>query len=171
MEFKLILVPKYPNEFLLKDETPLSGLKFVEQAAACLRRNLDTQTRSRHITLGNISQYEISVPQALAIDSGWFTTSNCRYISCAENYLKPFIFYGATMSTAPSNRPVYPYYQNEVVLISYIDELAILDEWKRNGYPVEMGSATDKDPSDTTSVAQQLESAVNELNQSTVSNG
>ena len=169
MEFKLILVPKCPNEFLLKDETPLSGLKFVEQAAACLRRNLDTQTRTRHITLGNIAQYEISVPQALAIDSGWFKDSSCRYISCTENYLKPFIFYGATMSTAPSNRPVYPYYQNEVVLISYIDELSILDEWKRNGYPVEMSTATDKDPSDTCSVAKQLEAALDALKKGPVS--
>lgn len=166
MEFKLILVPKSPEEFLLKDETPLSGLKFVEQAATCLRRNLDTQTRSRHITLGNISQYEISVPQAIAIDSGWFKDSSTRYISCSANYLKPFIFYGATMGTAPSNRPIYPYYQSEVVLISYIDELAVLEEWKRNGYPVEMSSATDQDPSDTASVAKQLEAALKALEKS-----
>lgn len=135
MEFKLILTPKTPDTFLLYAETPLSGLEFVEKAGACLRRNLDTETRARHITLGNVAQYEISVPQAIAIESGWFKTSNTRYLPCEPGILSKYIFYGASMNRAASNRPVYPYYSNEVVLVSYIDELALLEIWRNRGYP------------------------------------
>lgn len=135
MEFKLILVPRVPEEMLLYAEKPLAGLEFIEKASACLRRNLDTETRMRHLTLGNISQYEISVPQAIAIESGWFDSSSKRYLPCEKNVLKKYIFYGASMNRAASNRPVYPYYTGEIVLASYIDELALLDVWRNRGYP------------------------------------
>lgn len=149
MEFKLVLIPKNPEQYILKAEKPLAGLSFIEEAAACLKRNLDTQTRMRHITMGNISQYEISVPQALAIDSGWFETKSCRYISCSEDFLKNYIFYGATMGTVSSKRPVYPYYENEVVLISYADELRLLEDWKSHGYPAELSATTIPDEDDS----------------------
>ena len=135
MEFKLILTPKTPDTFLLYAETPLSGLEFVEKAGACLRRNLDTETRARHITLGNVARYEISVPQELAIKSGKFDTTNTMYLPCDENILKEFIFYGASMSHVGTRRACYPYYQNEVVLCSYIDELHFLDVWSKRGFP------------------------------------
>lgn len=135
MEFKLILTPKTPDTYLLYAETPLAGLDFVETAGACLRRNLDTETRSRHVTLGNVARYEISVPQAIAIESGWFKSSSTRYLPCEPGVLSKYIFYGASMNRAASNKPVYPYYSNEIVLVSYIDELALLDVWRNRGYP------------------------------------
>lgn len=145
MEFKLILVAKTPDEYLLYAEKPLSGLALVEKAGACLRRNLDTQTRMRHITLGNIAKYELSVPQAIAIESGWFTQKSSRYIQGEMNVLEKYIFYGATMGNIASNRPVYPYYTNEVVVNSYIDELAVLETWRNRGYPNEFTINYDED--------------------------
>lgn len=134
MEFKLVLVPKTPDEYLLNGEKSLCGLAFVEKASRCLRRNLDLKSKTRHNTLGRIAKYEISVPQAIAIESGWFDQKSVRYITCEANVLESYIFYGASMSTA-TNRPSYPWYSDEVVLSSYIDELAILDTWRSRGYP------------------------------------
>lgn len=135
MEFKLVLVPQTPDEFVLNAERPLCGLAFVEKAGACLRRNLDTTTRMRHMTMGAVARYEISVPQQIAIESGWFDTKSTRYLPCEANVLEKYLFYGAMMSNCPSNRPVYPYYQNEIVLTSYIDELEFLNIWRTRGYP------------------------------------
>ena len=145
MEFKLVLVAKSPEEFILHAEKPLAGLKFMEIAVKCLHRNLDTQTRMRHNTLGNISRYEISVPQSVAIESGWFTEKNVRYIYCDENTLSKYIFYGAAMSTCGTRRSCYPYMQDEIVLTSYIDEIAILNVWRNRGYPDEFNYDYDSD--------------------------
>lgn len=138
MEFKLVLIPQTPESFILNAEKPLAGLAFVQKASECLRRNLDTEVRARHVTLGALSQYEISVPQTLAIESGWFETSNKRYLSCEADVLSKYVFYGATMTRVGANRPCYPYYQSEVCLVSYIDELAFLDVWRNRGYPEKM---------------------------------
>ena len=135
MEFKLILVPETPDKLILKTEKPLAGLSFIEQASACLRRSLDTKSRMRHNTLGAIAQYEVLVPQAVAIESCKFDTKNVVYVPCEENFLKKFIFYGATIGKCGTGRPVYPYYSDEVVLSSYIDELAIIDVWRNRDFP------------------------------------
>lgn len=137
MEFKLILVPKTPDEYLLNAERPLCGLAFVEKASQCLRRNLDNLTKARHQTLGAVAKYEISVPQALAIESGWFDQKSTRYLTCEANCLEKFIFYGACMSNTATNRPTYPYYGNSIILNSYVDELAFLEAWRIRGYPDE----------------------------------
>lgn len=137
MNFKLILVPKTPDEFLLNGEKPLCGLAFVEKASQCLRRNLDHLTKTHHQTLGRVAKYEISIPQALAIESGWFDQRSVRYLTCEANCLEKFIFYGAAMNNTPTNRPVYPYYENGVTLYSYVDELAFLESWRVRGYPEE----------------------------------
>jgi len=137
MEFKLILVPKTPDEYLLYAERPIRGLAFVEKASRCLRRNLDSKTKTRHTTLGSIARYEISVPQALAVESGWFDEKSERYLTCEAGILAKYIFYGASMSTT-ANRPSYPWYSDEIVLTSYIDELAILDTWRSRGYPANL---------------------------------
>lgn len=134
MNFKLILVPETPDKALLYPETPLSGLAFIEEASACLRRNLDNQSRCRHQTLGTITQYEISVPQAIAIESERYKTTDTFYLVCESDVLKRFIFYGASMTKMRGGR-CYPYYSDEVVLTSYIDELAIIDLWRERGYP------------------------------------
>ena len=135
MEFKLILVPETPDKLILRPEKPLAGLAFIEQASACLRRNLDTKTRMRHCTLGAIAQYEVSVPQAIAIESGRFADKNTVYIPCEEDFLKKFVFYGATIGRSSTHRQVYPYYTDEIVLCSYIDELGIIDIWRNRDYP------------------------------------
>lgn len=135
MEFKLILVPETPDKLILKPEKPLAGLAFIEQASACLRRNLDTSTRMRHNTLGSIAQYEVSVPQAVAIESCKFDTKNVVYMPCEADFLKKFIFYGATIGRSSTHRSVYPYYSDEIVLVSYIDELAIIDTWRNRAFP------------------------------------
>lgn len=135
MEFKLILVPETPDKLILNPEKPLAGLSFIEQASACLRRSLDTKTRMRHCTLGSIAQYEISVPQAVAIESGRFENKNTIYIPCEEDFLKKFVFYGATIGRSSTHRQVYPYYTDEIVLVSYIDELAIIDTWRNRSFP------------------------------------
>lgn len=135
MNFKLILVPKTPDKFLLYAETPKSGLEFMQIAGQCLRRNLDLETSFRHITLGNLSSYEVSLPYSLAIASGWFDKSNVRYLTCEPGILEKYIFYGASMARYGNTKQIYPYYTNEVVLVSYIDELALLNVWAQRGYP------------------------------------
>lgn len=135
MEFKLILVPETPDKLLLKPETPLAGLTFIEHASACLRRSLDTTQRMRHSTLGAVAQYELLVPQAIAIESCRFGNTNTIYVPCEENFLKKFIFYGATLGRSSTRRNVYPYYTDEIVLTSYIDELAIIEIWRNRDYP------------------------------------
>lgn len=134
MDFKLILVPRRPDEYLLYGERPLRGLAFVEAASKCLRRNLDLKAKTRHNTLGSIARYEISVPQALAVDSGWFDNKTERYLTCEAGILEKYVFYGASMGTA-TNRPSYPWYSDEVVLTSYVDELELLSVWRQRGYP------------------------------------
>ena len=119
MEFKLILVPETPDKLLLKPETPLAGLTFIEHASACLRRSLDTTQRMRHSTLGAVAQYELLVPQAIAIESCRFGNTNTIYVPCEENFLKKFIFYGATLGRSSTRRNVYPYYRD------YPDKLTI----------------------------------------------
>ena len=143
MDFKLILEPKTPDEYLLHAERPLCGLEFVEIAGQCLRRNLDHMSNMRHQTLGNIAKYEISVPYAMAMESGWFTKKAKRYLVCDANCLEKYIFYGASVSNCATNRPVYPYYKNEVVLVSYIDELAFLETWRNRGYQDEFNKEFD----------------------------
>lgn len=135
MEFKLVLVAKTPDTFILNAEQPLEGLAFLEKASACLRRSLDTQTLTRHVTLGNIAQYTVTVPQAIAIESGWFTEKNTRYLPCEADILKKYIFYGAAMNNGPAGRACYPYLRDQITLHSYIDELAILTVWRNRGYP------------------------------------
>ena len=135
MNFTLTLVPTSPDEFVLYAEKPLSGLAFVEAASGCLRRNLDSTTKMRHSTLGNVASYKISVPQAIAIESGWFENKADRYIRCEAGFLDDYIFHGASMSTTGTKRTSYPFYQGEVVLSSYVDELAVLDTWRSRGYP------------------------------------
>ena len=135
MEFKLVLIPKTPDEVLLFPETPLSGLKFMEVAGACLRRSIDTESRFKHITLGTVVQYEVTIPQAVAIASGWFDKTNKRYLLCEQNILSKYIFQGASMARVGTTAQIYPYYTNEIVLVSYVDELAFISTWAQRGYP------------------------------------
>lgn len=138
MDFILRLVPELPTEFILHAEKPLSGVKLLEEGAKCLRRNLDCAVRARHTTMGALYCYDISVPQSIAIESGHFDASNKKYLQCEAGSLDRFIFHAASFNYGSSNRPYYPYYQNELVLTSYIDELAFLDLWRTRGYPDKM---------------------------------
>ena len=78
------------------------------------------------------------VPQELAIKSGKYDTVSTVYLPCCEDILKKFIFYGASMGHTGIRRACYPYYQDEVVLTSYIDELKFLDVWASRGFPGQM---------------------------------
>lgn len=138
MDFELTLIPETPDKLLLHAEKPLAGLAFIEEASKCLRRSLDAKKRMRHMTLGNVATYTISVPQALAIDSGMFEDSSKCYVVCEEDILKKFVFYSASTSAVPGCRASYPFYQDEIVLSSLIDELAFLNTWRNRGYPKTM---------------------------------
>lgn len=134
MNFKLILAPALTTDVLLEAEAPLQGLNFIEEAAKCLRRNLDGQTNMSHTTLGTLSSYTISVPQAIAIESGKFNDQTEFTLYLPNNFLNEYIFYGAAVSSVNSKRSCYPFYSNSVVLVSYIDELAVINTWKNAGY-------------------------------------
>ena len=134
MEFKLILCAKNPSEVVLTPETPLAGLNFIQVAAQCLRRSLDGLTTMRHDTLGTLATYTITVPQALAIESGVFEDSQEFYCVVPNNFLKDYVFYMASMNRAATRKVGYPYYQDSIVITSYIDELAVLDAWKNNSF-------------------------------------
>lgn len=146
MEFKLVLVPKTPEEVLLVPETPLSGLKFMEVAGQCLRRSIDLQERFKHVTLGCIHQYEVTVPQSVAIASGWFEKTNRRYLQCEQDLLSSYVFYGASMARIGTTAQIYPYYTSEIVIVSYIDELAFINTWAQRGYPEYMSKYLDNGP-------------------------
>lgn len=137
MVFKLKLLPTKPSEgeVVLEPEKPLSGLQFIEEASRCLRRSLDGNCKCRHITLGTLATYTCTVPQAIAIESGWFDKENERTLIVDHNYLASYVFYGASMAYTGSRRSCYPYYENEIALTSFIDELAFLEKWKMKGYP------------------------------------
>lgn len=146
MEFKLVLIPKTPEEVLLVPETPLSGLKFMEVAGQCLRRSIDTEIRHKHVTLGCIHQYEVSVPTSVAIASGWFEKTNRRYLQCEQDLLSSYVFYGASMARIGTTAQIYPYYTSEIVIVSYIDELAFINTWAQRGYPEYMSKYLDNGP-------------------------
>lgn len=163
MKFTLRLVPMTPEELVLTAEIPLSGVNFMAEAGRCLRRDLDTALRARHITLGNLARYDMSVPQQIAIESNFFQDKDLRYLPVSHGLLNRFIFHAATFRYGSSGKNYYPYYQNEIVLSSYIDELAVIDLWRSRGYP---DTITDKintgnvqiplvdDAEDVTNVAQ-----------------
>lgn len=138
MQFTLKLVPALPNEVVLGPEKPLSGIKFLEEAGKILRRNLDCSAKCKHQTLGVLSTYNISVPQQIAIESGWFEDKSERYLTVENGLLNYFIFHTAMFSYGAGNRTYYPYYQNEIVLSSYIDELRFVEVWRNRGYPDRM---------------------------------
>ena len=146
MEFKLKLIPELPNEFVINAEKKLSGVKLLEEAAKCLRRNLDSTVKASHQTLGAVYSYEISVPQQIAVESGFFDEKSCRYLVCEAGLLNNFIFHAANFNYGSGNRNYYPYYQNELVVASYIDELAFIDTWRQRGYPDKMTRVYDFDP-------------------------
>ncbi len=138
MDFELTLIPETPDKLLLHAEKPLAGLAFIEEAGKCLRRSLDAKKRTRHMSLGNIATYTMSVPQALAIVSKMFEDSNKCYVVCEEDILEKFIFHAASTSVQPGCRRSYPFYEDEIVLSSLIDELAFLNTWRNRGYPKTM---------------------------------
>lgn len=138
MVFKLILVPKLPTDLVLEPETPLSGVAFLDKAALCLHRNLDDTMTYRHQTLGAVAKYEISVPQTMAIESNFFKNESERFLIVENNALSKYIFYAASISHGNAARACYPYYKDQIVLMSYIDELEFLAQWKTLGYPESM---------------------------------
>lgn len=135
MEFTLKLIPELPTQLVLTPEIPLCGVKFLEEAGKCLKRNLDLGVRNRHQTIGPLSAYDISVPQAIAIESKFFEEHSSRYLIVDDGFLNNFIFHAASFNFGKGNRCWYPYYQDEIVLISYIDELAVVDLWRTRGFP------------------------------------
>lgn len=143
MEFTLKLVPELPTQLILTPETPLSGVKFLEEAGKCLRRSLDLGVRYRHQTMGSLSTYNIVVPQAVAIESKFFEDCDSMYLLVDNGFLNNFIFHAASFSFGHGNRCWYPYYQNEIVLMSFIDELAVVDLWRSRGFPGNLKFNTD----------------------------
>ena len=135
MRFSLVLTTSKPQKFNVLDaETPKSGASFLMYASACLRRSLDDTSRFRHQTLGALASYTMAVPQQIALESGLFNDTATYTITVSENVLEPYIFYGATLSAAGSNRPCYPYTTNEIVLTSFIDELRFIFDWQATGF-------------------------------------
>lgn len=137
MQFKIILTPDRPTrgDLVLENETTISGLKFIEEVGKCLRRSIDHIARERHVTLGALSVYELTVPQQMAIDSEKFETTTTIPVIVENNLLSHYIFYGASVDNRASGRPCYPYMHSEATLVSYIDELQFLNDWAAIGYP------------------------------------
>ncbi|MDE6041806.1 MAG: hypothetical protein K2F99_09545 [Muribaculaceae bacterium] len=140
MEFKILLTADRPTDgdLVLEAETPLSGVEFIAEMGRCLRRSIDHLVRTRHVTLGALSCYEITVPQCMAIESGLFETKNTISVIVENNLLSNYIFYGGTVSTKSTGRPCYPYMHGEAVLNSFIDELQFLEDWANLGYPTRL---------------------------------
>ena len=136
MEFKLNLVGHHPTsgDLVLRAEVPLSGVKFIETFGKALRRSIDHVGRYRHITLGALATYEVSVPQQMAIDSGLFQENDTLNVYVENNLLSYFIFYQASLAYGATGRPCYPYMVNEATLVSLIDELKFLECWANTGY-------------------------------------
>lgn len=136
MEFKLNLVGNRPTsgDLVLAAEVPLNGVKFIEAYGKAMRRSIDHVGRHRHVTLGALAMYEVTVPQYMAIESGLFETTDTVAIYIENDMLSNFIFYSPSMSYGATGRPCYPYMQNEATLTSMIDELAFLDAWANTNY-------------------------------------
>lgn len=146
MEFVLKLVPALPGQLVLGAEKPYEGFKFLEEAAKCLRRSLDSSIRHRHQVMGPLSTYNVVVPQAIAVSSNFFEMDNEQYVTVENEFLNDFIFHTAMYTHGRGNRCYYPFYQDEVVLMSFIDELAVVDAWMQQGYP-EALTKVNPDPS------------------------
>lgn len=135
MRFTLTLSTTKPQKLnVLDDEVKKSGATFLMYASACLRRSLDDTLRFNHQTLGALASYTMKVPQQIALESGLFEDTANFNLTVSENILEPYIFYGATEGNSASNRPCYPYVQNEVKLTSYIDELRFIFDWQATGF-------------------------------------
>ena len=136
MEFKLNLIAEnpYKGELVLEQETPLEGMTFLSAVSCCLRRSIEHVSRARHNILGGLATYEITVPQSMAYESGYFEDTNEVTIIVEKNLLSKFIFYTANVSYGANGRPCFPYMQNEAVLTSLIDEFAFLQAWADTGY-------------------------------------
>lgn len=135
MQFTLKLTPSVVGTSILTDETPLDGMTFLEKATDILKRNIDPKIKTSHKTLGILNSYEIDVPRDLAIESGQFETSSSVYVQVSEDFLRPFVFYYATMNYNPITKSYYyPYNSAGLVLTTMIDELSVLDYWKTNNF-------------------------------------
>lgn len=136
MEFKLNLIAEnpYKGELVLEPETPLEGMNFISAVSCCLRRSIEHVSRARHNTLGGLATYEITVPQQVAYDSGYYDSTNEFTVIVERNLLSNFIFYVANVTYGANGRPCFPYMQNEAVLTSLIDEFAFLEAWVNTGY-------------------------------------
>lgn len=135
MKFQLTIQTSKPTKTnVLDDIPPLSGVEFLEAAVACLRRCLDNTSRFRHQTLGALASYTIEVPQRIAIESRLFDKSANATLVVSENILQYYLFYGATLTNAASNRPCYPYVTNEIVLTTYVDCIRFLADWANTGF-------------------------------------
>lgn len=143
MEFKLVVTPPNPaiGQLALEAETPLSGVSFVEAIGAALRKSIDHVARSKHTTLGALPSYEMSVPQAVAIDSGLFEDTTTARVVIEPNLLADFIWYSGSMSNEATHRPCYPYMTGGATLVSNIDELGFLQIWASLGYPKQIWHA------------------------------
>ena len=126
------------GDLVVTPETPLSGVHFIEVFGRTLRRSIDHVGRYRHITLGALAEYEVTVPQQIAIESGLFESNDKITVYVENGLLNNFIFYSASISYGKTGRPCYPYVQNEATLISMIDELLFLDAWVSTGYATEL---------------------------------
>ena len=104
MQFKILITPDQPTQgdLVLAAETPLSGVTFIEEVGKCLRRSIDHIARYRHITLGALAIYEITVPQQLAIDSGLFEDKSTISVIVENDLLSHYIFYGASVDQRSS---------------------------------------------------------------------
>lgn len=140
MQFKITITPFRPTagDLVLESETPLSGLRFMEEVGKCLRRSIDHIAHERHVTLGAMSFYEITVPQQLAIQSGLFEEKTTIPVIVEHNLLSHYIFYGASVDNRASGRPCYPYMNSEATLNSYVDELLFLADWATLGFPTKL---------------------------------
>lgn len=140
MEFKIILTADRPTngDLVLAAETPLSGVTFMEEVGRCLRKSIDHLVRTRHVTLGALATYEVTVPQSLAIESGLFVDSSELRIVVEHDILSHYIFYMASVSQKSTGRPCYPYMHGEATLCSCVDELQFLDDWANLGYPTRL---------------------------------
>lgn len=136
--FKVKFIPPTPDEVVISDTARIGGLDFIAIAQSVLKRVIEEHEERRFEPLGRVRQFEVTIPNEVAVKSDLFNEKNEIYVTVPANFLNNYIFHlvsgNTSMANSRSRMRVYPYHCSEVVIMSAIDEFRLIQDWERLGF-------------------------------------